>query len=207
MGLPNENISHLRSTKQTATVTPVVMECRSASRRAFLHTLATGTIVNLLNSKVTQAATDVLKETFESPQLHVGVSYPKGWFRSERDGSIVMINVLQVIAATVSRRPVGLSPRPDPFSAAYDFVRDRIEKEGADIIIKEAAFDGDVLSFKFQAETLLPNGVTLVRLGIGRALPSTRGEDPAVCIVTTPKETWDDLAPIATGIVSSLRTL
>lgn len=145
-------------------------------------------------------------ETFTSKPLHFSVDYPTNWFRSERNGSLLLVNLKDAIAATISPKPVKLKQFPDPFSAAYEMIRDRVENEGAEIFVKEAAFDADdALVFRFEANSPKPNGDVIVRFGLSRCIPSRDGQFAFVCIVTAPKESWDDLRPLADRIVRSIR--
>lgn len=177
----------------------------AVSRRVVLQSIA---LLGLryLASPVPALAFDDGMETFVWKSLNVSVDYPVGWFRSERGGKLVLLNLKQVLAATLSKKQVILSPLPDPYSAAYDMVRDRIEQEGAEIVIKDAAFDADnALIFRFEATTEMPNGDSVVRLGISRCIPSKDRKSSISCVVTMPKESWEDLRPIADRIIRSMK--
>lgn len=163
---------------------------------------------------LTTPATDILNaataaeqfETFRFSPLNIVIEYPKSWFRSERRGSLVIVNLKDVIAATVSRKALRLERTADAFSVAYDAVRDRIEEEGSELILKEASFEDDgALLFRFQTETLKPNGDVVRRVGVGRGV--AEGDETVVCIVTGPREGWGGVEDVAARVVGSLRVI
>lgn len=178
----------------------------SVSRRAALHGIAAYSGLLLFSPLAPVLAFDDQMENCVSDSLGLSIDYPVGWYRSERGGKLVLLNLKQVIAATLSKKPVRLSPKPDPYGAAYEMVRDRIEKEGAMIVIKEAAFEPDnTLLFRFEATTEMPDGDSVVRFGLSRCLPSKDGESAIACIITMPKQSWDELRPLADRMMSSLK--
>lgn len=79
----------------------------------------------------------------------------------------------------------------------------RIEREAAQIFIKEAAFQDDALHFRFESDTSMPNGDLIVRYGIAVCLP--RADHLVSCVFTAPKGSWDTYLPIAEELLSSLR--
>eukprot|EP00177_Eucheuma_denticulatum_P002087 GFKZ01003731.1.p2 GENE.GFKZ01003731.1~~GFKZ01003731.1.p2 ORF type:complete len:234 (-),score=35.05 GFKZ01003731.1:4349-5050(-) len=189
---------------QSSIPTHTVQSVRNSSRRAFLLAVAFLTTTGAEVFKASAAAE--LFETFTFSPLKIVIEYPKSWFRSERRGSLVIVNLKDVIAATVSRKALRLERTADAFSMAYDFVRDRIEEEGSELILKEASFDEDgALMFRFRTETLKPNGDVVQRVGVGKGV--TEGDEAVVCIVTGPKEGWGEVEEVATRVVGSLRVI
>lgn len=133
-------------------------------------------------------------------QLDISLSYPSSWFRSVRQNSLVLNYLPDVIAAVVSRTEIAVDDTSDPFGIAYDLLRDRIEKEGEDIALREASWGADsALRFAFRVLLSRPNGDVVERNGIGKALPSG-----AVVIITVPKEKWKALKPMVNEIVESM---
>lgn len=198
--------SHMAHQRQFSSISLSQTSLCNVPRRHFLHVLVLSCSGLILGPASPAAAFNGPLETFKSKSLHVSVEYPKNWFRSERNGSLVIVNLKDGIAATISPKRVKLKPFPDPFSAAYDMVRDRVENEGAEIFIKEAAFGpDDALVFRFEANTVHLNGDVTVRFGLSRCIPSQEGEFAIACIVTLPKESWDELQPMADRIVRSVR--
>lgn len=200
-------ICHLRMTEQShvRSADRSQASLSNVSRRRILQTLLSCSGL-VLYPGMPAVAFDNQMEKFTSKSLHLSVEYPKEWFRSERGGTLVLLNLKTVIAATLSVKAVKLKPLPDPFSAAFDMVRDRIEREGAEILIKEAAFDPDgALVFRFEASTLMPDGSSVVRFGLSRCIPSLDGRSAVACIVTYPKESVDELQPQAERIMRSVQ--
>lgn len=110
------------------------------------------------------------------------------------------------MAATVSKKHVELQQGSDPFSIAFELVRDRIEEEGSDIALKKARFGEDgALVFNFVGETIKPNGDVVVRYGVGKCLNGKHEGESIVCIVTAPKEKWEQVKGDAEAIVGSFR--
>lgn len=196
---------HCKATEGDSNFVSLNVASQGTNRRAFLHAAAVSTVGLLTCPAESNETSEDTKETFTSDNLAVTVTYPRSWFRSERAGSLVLISLKDVSVATISQKPVVLSSRQDPFSAAYDCIQDRAEKEGTDIVINDAKLEGDALSFSFRTETLLPTGDSIIRFGIGQALPTKDNEKALVCIFTGPKETWDHMGSIAEGIVNSIR--
>lgn len=149
------------------------------------------------------AFTDVQRFTFTP--LDATIEYPRSWFRSQKKGTLVVVNLKDVVAAAVSRKRIKLRQDSDPYSTAFELVRDRIE-EGSDIALKRARFEEDgALVFNFVGETLKSNGDVVVRYGVGKCLNGKNEGEGIVCIVTAPKEKWEQVKGDAEAIVMSFR--
>lgn len=176
------------------------------SRRTLLFTAAyiSAAYLFLTPELPASAFTDVQRFTFAP--LNATVEYPKSWFRSQKKSALTIVNLKDTVAATVSKKKVELRQESDPFSVAFELVRDRVEEEGSDIAVKKAWFEErGALVFSFVGETLQANGDVVVRHGLGRSLKGNNEGERIVCIVTAPKEKWERVKDDAEGIVRSLK--
>lgn len=182
---------------------PAAMSTARPTRRAATIAFALGAAGAFLPHSTAAPAL----RTLSSTDLRMALTFPAQWFVSERAGRVVVGNLADVVVATVLSRRIRLQEGSDPYSLAYELVRDRVEQEGAFVSIKDARRDTGALRFVFDVETAMPDGSTIVRHGIGAGIPSADGASTLSCILTAPMPDWARLSNISEAVVSSLKPL